>query len=155
MGCGWVRGFCIGLAVFALPAVLRADFVHVLPSGGSSVHNTPVVPPADSTAPNPTEPAFSPHEISTGPENRWDPPPDPRAEVDGISASEQVAATLAKIPPLQLPPDGAAKGVRPLVLSDAVNPSVPEPSMVAVAALALTGLLARRRRDVLAPADHV
>jgi hypothetical protein len=152
MGCGRVRGFCIALAVFTLPQVLRADFVHVLPSGGSSLNHGPLVPPGDSTSASPAEPTASPRQISTAPENPWVAPPDPRVDVDRLSASEQIAATIAKVPPLQLPPDGAAKGVRPLALNDAVNPTVPEPSMVAVAAFALTGLLARRRRDGLAPA---
>lgn len=153
MGCGWVRGSCIALAVFALPRMLRADFVHVLPSAGSTAKNGSIVPPGNSTPASPAEPNALPRQISTAPENPWVAPPDPRLDVDRLSTSDQIAATIAKVPPLQLSPDGAAKGVRPLVLNDAINPTVPEPSMLAVAAFALTGLLARRRRDVLAPAD--
>ena len=147
MGCGWVRGSCIALAVFALPRMLRADFVHVLPSAGSTAKHGSIVPPGNSSAASPAEPNASPRQISTAPENPWVAPPDPRVDVDRLSTSEQIAATLAKVPPLQLPPDGAAKGVRPLVLNDAANPTVPEPSMFPLAALALSGLLARRRRD--------
>jgi uncharacterized protein (TIGR03382 family) len=152
MGCGWSRGCCIALALLTLPRMLRADFVHVLPSGGSAANSGSIVPPNDSTSASPAGPVASPRHISTAPESPWVAPPDSRVDVAGISASEQIAATLAKVPPLQLPPDGAAKGVRPLVLNDAANPTVPEPSMFPLAALALSGLLARRRCDGLAPA---
>lgn len=152
----WARGFGLALAVLALPGTLCADFVHMLPSARSGVQSGDSIlpPPGTPTTATPADPIASPTLISTAPDEHSMSPSTNRPEAGEFSAPRQVAATLAKNPPLQLPPEEAAKGVRPLLLNDAAHPAVPEPSMLRYAAIALMGFLARRRRDVPAPAGH-
>lgn len=147
---GWVRGLIFILAISAMPQAVLADFVHVRPTDGPVRHDGSVPLPSTAT---PADPVTFPARISTAPDRSTSAS---EGDPDGndASLSEQVAATLAKTPPLQLPPDGAAKGVRPLVLNERVNPTVPEPSMLRVASLALTAMLARRRRESPAPVGH-
>ena len=153
---GWARGFCFLLAGLALPGTLRADFVHMLPSARSAMQSgDSVLPPTGTpTTATPADPITSPKLISTAPDEPSNSLSTERPEADEFSAPRRVAATLAKNPPLQLPPEGAAKGVRPLLLNDAAHPAVPEPSMLRYAAIALMGFLARRRRDVPVPAGR-
>jgi hypothetical protein len=153
MGCGRLKVYCIALSLFVLPGMVRADFVHVGPVSGSRTDNGSLVPQSgDSASARLVDSIVPPREIATSSDNSWVAPPAAGFDAERLSASEEVAATLSKIPPLQLPPDGAAKGIRPLVLNDAVNPTVPEPTIPVLATFSLTCLLARRRREVPANA---
>ena len=147
MACGWAKGVWVSLALMAAPLRVSADFVHIVPLNPSPKSADSVVPPSsDGAAASPSETVTTHQQISTASDPQAVAAPEPTRE----AINESVTPADSGVPQVSQTDDNSSVGVHSIALnSTAINPNVPEPSMVAIGLMASMGLLARRRRSIV------
>jgi len=146
MVCGWAKGVWVSLALVAAPLRVTADFVHIVPLNPSAKSADSVVPPSSDGVASPSDTVTTRRQISTESDPQAVAAPEPSREV----INESGAPADSVVPQVSQTDDNSTVGVHPIALnSTAVNPNVPEPSMLTIGLMASMGLLTRRRRAIV------
>jgi len=136
------RGFCVALTVFLSASLLRADYIRLsVPIDGSVVpQRDPAIQPPSTSDANTPHLSVGSDEASAQPAEDHPRPTIPPSKLKAEAPAANSGSSVEK------PANESTATVRPLALEPVHIESVPEPSSIAMLALASCGMLFRRRR---------